>query len=80
MKALEDKVFNNPPSSSPNDSRDIWKLTKVMEAKERMAESLKNQHCSIMAMGPQWTNEEKRKEFVKLRKEIKEINKQIASM
>lgn len=57
----------------------VFELTKKMEAQEREAAKIKNSYSSDAAMGTNWSNEKKRKEWVELRKSISSLNKQIAN-
>lgn len=60
--------------------RTIWEIGKLIESRQDLCDSLRNCHCKVVATGPVWTDEEARKKFVKLKKEIRELNEQLSSM
>jgi hypothetical protein len=52
----------------------------VLEAKQRIADEIKNKYCLIVAGGKHWTNQDKRQEYSKIMSEIRQINEQIAAL
>ena len=60
-------------------TKGTWELTEIKKAKDQEAKDLKMRHCSETASGPVWNSEEARLQWNKLRKEAREINKQIAN-
>ena len=68
-----------PPSPSPS-SRDVWFLSKKMEAMEKEAQIIKDKHSSDVAFGVQWDSPEYREQYFKLKREIRELNRQIAAL
>jgi hypothetical protein len=83
LKAIDElsrRVSEIEARGGSGGKRTIWELNTIMEAKNKQAESLKNMHCKVVAMGPQWDSKEHFEEFKKLKKEIRAINEQIASM
>lgn len=58
----------------------VFEYKTIIEAKEKLCASLKNSGCRTVATGPQWVNENKRLEYVALKKEIRELTRQLASM
>lgn len=85
VAALEEKLKINPLSSSlevekNGGSRDAWVITKKMEAKERMAKELRDRHCSEVASGSLWDADFFREDYVKLRREIRALNEQLADL
>jgi uncharacterized protein YdaU (DUF1376 family) len=52
----------------------------ILTAKEAEANALKQRHASETAMGITWEDQAKRIEWVKLRKEIKDLNNKLAGM
>lgn len=55
-------------------------ISTIIKAKEVQAGSIKQRHCSEVAMGSSWTDEKARQEFFKLKREIKRLNHQLSSM
>ena len=55
-------------------------LKTIIQAKETLAGEIRKKYCSDVAMGDSWTNDQKKAEFFKLKREIKELNTQISSM
>lgn len=69
----------NLPLPHSNGGGSVSELRIKMEAKEKVAAALKYNHASEDACGLRWNNEAKHKEWLALRKEIKELNAKIAS-
>lgn len=67
-------------SGGSDKKRTVWELTKIMEAKEKEAQEIKNAHSFDSALGAQWDGDISRDEYCKLRREIRGINQEIASM
>ena len=61
-------------------TRSIFEHRTILEAKQRIADEIKNRYCLIVAGGKQWTNQEKRAEYVRLMGEIRQINEQISKL
>lgn len=59
--------------------RTVWELTKIMECREKEAQEYKNTHSSEVAFGTQWDIPEFQTEYAQMRREIRELNHQIAS-
>lgn len=57
----------------------LFEMKTILQAKEVKANDLKAKFSSEAALGVSWSNQEKRAEWVALRKEIKELNERIAS-
>jgi len=57
----------------------VMDLKNVIEAKKIEADKLKLEHASEVATGTHWNNQDARKEWVKLRGEIKELNHRIST-
>lgn len=64
----------------PAVKRSVYELSKIIEAKQKLADDLKRKWSSEVAGGRQWTLDEGRREFVQISKEIKELNSKLASM
>lgn len=80
ISSLETSLERGVPSP-PGPVRSILDLRDIMAAKERMAQELKDKHSSEVAGGwPIWDSVQHNVEYVKLKREIKEINRTIASM
>ena len=58
----------------------VWELTQIMEAKQKQNDELKRACTIEVAMGTQWQIEEARLEYLKRRKEIRDLNNQIAGI
>lgn len=58
----------------------VFELTKVIEAKETLAKSIRGKFCSDVAMGQNWSDESKRQEFVNLKREVKELTQKLGAM
>jgi len=67
----------SPATKRPKTPMD---LKAIIQAKETLAGEIRKKHCSDVAMGDSWTNAEKKSEYFKLKREIKELNTQISSM
>lgn len=57
----------------------VLDLKNVIEAKKIEADKLKLEHSSEVATGVHWSDQEARKEWVRLRSEIREINHRIST-
>jgi chaperonin cofactor prefoldin len=77
VKALEQKILNNPPSSG---SQAVWRTTKLIEAKERVADDLKRRFTIEVATGTVWQSPSAHERFKKLRREIRELTGQLAAL
>lgn len=73
-----------PPSRTTsvavNGVKSILDLKSVLQAKETLANEIKERWSSNSAMGLNWSNAEKRQEYISIRREIKELNSKLASM
>ena len=70
----------NGTGQSPNRPKTPMDLKTIIQAKETLAGEIRKKHCSDVAMGDSWTNAEKKAEYFKLKREVKELNTQISSM
>lgn len=61
-------------------TRTIMDLKDVMAAKEKMAQDIKNRYSSDVAFGIQWDDQDKKLEYLKLKREITQLNARIAGM
>jgi len=77
VKALEQKIISHPPSSG---SQAVWRTTKLIEAKERVAAELKLYHTIEVATGTVWQDPSAHERFKKLRREIRELTEQLAAL
>lgn len=82
-KIMEGK-YDGPPiqpsSFRGNGTKSIMEMRTILQAKETLANQIKERWSSNAAMGLNWSNEEKRKEYISIRNEIKELNSRIANM
>lgn len=67
-------------SGGSDKKRTVWELTKIIEAKEKEAQKVKDGFSSDSPFGPQWSDESFRQDYIKLRKEIRSLNKEMASL
>lgn len=67
-------------STSQKKPASVFEITKVIEAKTKLADELKHKYASEGAISTEWSPPEKRLEHSKLRGEIKQLTQQIASM
>jgi hypothetical protein len=67
-------------TNKPNRSKSVWEMTKVIEAKQRVITNLRNLHSSLTANGRRWDNKEAQVEYRRLRSEVDDLTKQLASM
>lgn len=58
--------------------KSVYELTKIIEAKESLAKSIRNKHTYEAASGVEWSNQEKRQEYRTLKAEIKTLTEQLA--
>lgn len=65
---------------SPNKPRSIYELTKIAEAKQKIADSIRLKHTLETPTGRQWDSAEQRAKYIELCKDIKALNEQIAQM
>jgi hypothetical protein len=52
----------------------------IIQAKEGKCAELKRKYCSEVATGDVWSDQERRREYLELRKQIKALNNQISDM
>jgi hypothetical protein len=55
-------------------------LKTIIQAKDALAGEIRKKFCSDTAMDAVWSNDAKKQEYFKLKREIKELNTQISSM
>ena len=60
--------------------RTVWEITQIMEAKQKLCGQLKAKHSFDAAMGTEWQDQDARKRYFEIRKEIKQLNEQLAGM
>ena len=58
----------------------MFDLRAALEIKKERARVLKNQFAREGAVGTKWTDEDKRKEYVQLRQQIKDVELRIESL
>lgn len=76
-----DRANNHvPKGDASKPAETVFEITKVIEAKTKLANDLKNQYASEGALSTDWTSPEKRLEHAKLRGEIKTLTQKIARM
>ena len=67
----------NLPAGPPQRPQTVHELRTIFEAKERSAAALRRRHCAEVATGDQWTDEGARQEWIRLRREMRELNDRI---
>jgi hypothetical protein len=80
VKELAKRVEAIEARGGGSSKRTVWELTQIIEAKQKKNDELKRAFTIEVAMGTQWQMEEARLEYVKRRKEISELNEQLAGM
>jgi uncharacterized protein YdaU (DUF1376 family) len=68
-----------PPGISPAKTS-VFSITKVIEAKTKLADELKRKHASEGPLSTDWSPPEKRTEYLTIRGEIKQLTRQLAGM
>lgn len=58
----------------------ILDLKDIIAAKQKVADDLKNVHSYEVAMGTEWSNQDKRREYKVIVREIKELTTQLSKM
>lgn len=66
-----------PNGDRPKSALDI---KTIIQAKETLASQIRAKFCSDTAIDATWSDTSKRAEFVKLKREVKELNQQLSSM
>jgi hypothetical protein len=66
-----------PPQSAPPTA---FTLKTSRDAKERLAKQIYDRYCSEVASGREWSDLNKRAEYLQLKKEMKEIDEKIARL
>lgn len=66
------------PPGRPEAGLSIRDLQNVMQAKQRIADGIKAKFSSQVAMGFEWSDQGKRKEYVTIMAEIRQLNEKIA--
>lgn len=72
------KTAKNGAGTRLEASPSVWEITKVIEAKTELAKRLKNRWSAEVADGVTWSDQTKREEYVKLRFEIRELQKKVS--
>lgn len=83
LRQWRENERQHSPNGAPTNGKPpvtVFHLKTVMEAKEKQASALKGKYSAEVASGVEWSDPEKRKEYAKLRGEIKELNNQLANM
>lgn len=72
----------DPPNRSATNGRPDrpMDIKTIIQAKESLAAQLRTKYCSDTAIDAQWSNTEKKKQFFKLKKEIKGLNEKLSNM
>ena len=60
--------------------RTVFELKTIIEAKQREADMLFNKHASAGPLSTDWNNDAARRTYVRLRTEIKDLNRQLSGM
>jgi len=58
----------------------VFGLTKIIEAKQKLMNELRNKHASEGPLSTDWNSEAARRDYVKLKQEIKTATEQLARM
>ena len=74
---LNNMGFNHSESKG---GRSVFELTKIIEAKRKVADELKNKYATETGLGIEWSSTIHRGEYIKLSKQIKELTAQLAAM
>lgn len=61
-------------------TKSIYELSCIMQAKQKIADSIRLKNSREVPTGRQWDAEEPRQKYIALCKEIKQLNEQIAQM
>lgn len=78
------KIKNQSRAAAPaigaggGGGKSLFHLKTVMEAKEKLAANLFRKYASECAGGTEWSDKNKRVEYAAMKKEIRELNEQIA--
>lgn len=67
-------------SGGSDKKRSVWELTKIIEAKEKEAQSIKDKHSFESALGTEWDDEMYSQGYWKIRKDINALNHELASL
>ena len=67
-------------TTAPERPRSLWELSKILEAKQRIADKLKLRYRSEVAGGVKWTCADSQKEYAQLMKDINLITQRISEM
>lgn len=73
------QTYNTNLPSEPK-KRSVWETKTVMEAKQRLADSLVARHRKTVSTGNIWDDDVRRAEYLQLKREINELTKQLAGM
>ncbi len=55
-------------------------ISNAIRAKDSIADAIRKKHTSETATGTQWDNDEKRREYFKLKKEVKDLTERLANI
>lgn len=61
-------------------TKSIYELSCIMQAKQKIADSIRLKHTLETPTGRQWDSAEQRAKYIELCKDIKALNEQIAQM
>lgn len=75
-----DRANNYVPETTVKTASTVFEITKVIEAKTKLAEELKHKHAIEGPLSTDWSPPEKRLEHAAIRGEIKKLTNQLASM
>lgn len=67
------------PSVVKTSSSEVWRLKQALEAKQAMAEKLRNAQSYEVSTGRRWRSSEARTKYFTLVREINELNERISS-
>jgi hypothetical protein len=75
-----DRANSHVPASTSKTASTVFEITKVIEAKTKLADELKRKHASEGPLSTDWSPPEKRTEYLTIRGEIKQLTRQLAGM
>lgn len=61
-------------------TRSVWEMTKIIEAKQKVADDLKRKHSTETAHGRSWKDEKTGQRYRQLVTEIRLLNERLAEM
>lgn len=74
------EAFTKPPGSATKREHTPNDIRLIIEAKQSACDALKRKHAHESPLGDEWNDQAKRAEFVKLKKEIKELTIKLGSL